>query len=359
MRTVELLDCTLRDGGWAIGFSFGDRMMQRTVESLVLAGIDWIELGYLDREAGSRPGKSMYNDAEAVSRNGSAWFPGPDDCRSHGKRLVMIDFGHFPPEELPPAGESGLDAVRLCFHKKDAGEAVRSGREILRKGYRLFLQPMANSAYTDREFRMLAEKAAADLPGLFAFYVVDSFGCMRPEEVTGRLYLADTILPEGIRLGLHTHNSLGLSFRNAEEAVRLPLNRDFILDASLDGIGKGAGNLDLGRAAALLNAAGSPRYRMECIAGAEAEVRELRKAQPRVPAEVWALAAEYRISATYAARFWEKGITVQELEELMKAVPEDRRHAFDRDTAERLLGTLFRRPGRGGRSTSGSGTGEE
>ena len=341
MTRVELLDCTLRDGGWMNGFGFGTRVMQQIFQAVRECGIEYAELGYLDLKAGSPKERSMYCDLEAVRTNGLTGGmeePAGDPGKKMPCRFVMIDVGKFPAELLPARGLSGIDGIRVCFHKKDAAEAFRTGRKILELGYRLVLQPMVNTRYSEQEFDSLIRAASGTFPELTAFYIVDSFGSMGPEEMCARVQQADALLSGETAVGLHTHNSRGLSFRNAAAAAMLPLHRTLMLDASICGIGKGAGNLRTEEICRWLNREKGGAYRPEALRPAEEMLTRLLSEVPKIPAEAFLLSAEYRLTPSYAAFFWQqKDMTEEFLAELLRNVPDRKKDSFDRETAQEIF----------------------
>ena len=219
---------------WRGDISFEERALT-IIDNLVLC-----QLGYLDLKNGAPFGESRYCSFEAIRANALDSHTRPDTVH-----CVMIDCGKYPAEEIPDRKEgSGIDAIRLCFHKDAAPKAIRMGREILRKGYGLLLQPMVTTRYSDEEFRSLIIAAQTQLAEMAAFYIVDSFGVMNQEEIAARVHLADEILCPDMILGIHLHNNRGLAFANAIEAMHaVGENRSLLIDGSLSGIGKGAGNL--------------------------------------------------------------------------------------------------------------------
>ncbi len=348
MNRIQLLDCTLRDGGWRNNFCFGAEVMGRIFGAVSACGAEYAELGYLDAAAGSAAERSMYSSVEAIRANGLAREQGekagerqaPAGERQDREpfRMVMIDMGKFPAERLPEASVSGIDGIRLCFHKEDAEHALRMGEQILQRGYRLMLQPMVHTRYTEKELTDLIRQAAERLPGLSAFYVVDSFGSMRPRETAERIRMVDAYLPEGIAVGLHTHNALGFSLQNAVAAASLPMSRTLMLDASILGIGKGAGNLRLEEITVYLNRECGGMYRPEAVIDAAAAVLRVFEETPAVEPSVFALSAKHRLTPTYALFFWQhQPLDLFELEKLLLAVPDNKKDSFDRSTAEEVF----------------------
>lgn len=95
--------------------------------------------------------------------------------------------------------------------------------------------------YSDIELLRLVEKINALRP--YAFYIVDTLGSMYRNEVSHRFYLIDENMDPQIRLGFHGHNNMQLAFSNAQVLGKIQTKRTLILDSSVYGMGRGAGNL--------------------------------------------------------------------------------------------------------------------
>jgi 3-deoxy-D-manno-octulosonate cytidylyltransferase len=158
------------------------------------------------------------------------------------ERVVMINYGDYPVETLPERAKSHVDGIRLAFHKKNLEEAVSAAQEITARGYKLYMQPMVTKSYTQTEFDNMLLLVNRCAP--YAFYIVDSFGSMSLEEFRMYVERADRLLERGIVLGYHAHNNMQLAFSNAIDMCHAPLQRNVILDASVYGMGRGAGNLN-------------------------------------------------------------------------------------------------------------------
>lgn len=334
MNGISILDCTLRDGGWVNDFCFGTDTMNKIVRALRQAGIEYIELGYLDINSGSAAERSRYSHVRHIRENIA-----PAAAGENVSFLAMIDYGKYPAEELPPCRETGIDTIRVCFHKKDEYRVTAFGRDILAKGYRLMLQPMICSKYTDREFERLIGLFNEELSGAAAFYIVDSFGSMQPGDIRSRLECADRLLNDGAAIGLHTHNNMGLSFENIMAASGMTLHHPLILDGSLYGMGKGSGNMQTEILADYLNRHHAKTYETEILKKtAEDLIYPLQDENLWGYHEEYFLSAKYGVSPSYAKMFYgEKKVSFRELEDLLMRMPAEKRDSFDRAFAERLL----------------------
>lgn len=333
-KKISLLDCTMRDGGCVNDFAFGIDTMGRLLHAIEQSGVQYVELGYLDEAKGASERKTMYSDIQAIRNNHLL------DRKKDGLTyLVMIDYGKYPEESLPPRTPDGLDGIRLCFHKKDREAAIQIGRKIKDKGYRLILQAMVCTRYTDEEFEAVIRQAAEAIPELDAFYIVDSFGCMSEDQVMNRIRQADRLLPEGAAVGLHTHNNQNLSLQHAVNAADLPLQREIMIDCSLSGMGKGAGNLCTEVFASYLNEEAGTSYDTGAM---QQIIRSVIEPFQRVYqwgyCPEYLLSSRYHLTPSYAKQFYRvRGLSLEQTEELLSRIPEEKRDSFNKAFAEQLL----------------------
>lgn len=336
---LNIMDCTLRDGGWVNKFRFGTENMRKICKGMREAGVRYIELGYLDKKAGSESERSMYSSVKAIE----------DAFGDIGKsdevvRLIMIDYGKFDHDALPDYNSNScFDGIRLCFHKKNMTQAIEYGRRILEKGYKLFFQPMVTSRYSDEDLLEMIDIVSSKLPTISAFYIVDSFGVMDEEESIKRLSLADSALDKSIMLGFHTHNNRGLSFGNAKAVCENIKDRNLLLDCTLSGFGKGPGNLVTEEFADYLNQTYGKNYNMDIIRSLSEEIIAPYKEQYRWGYDPqYEITSNYRATPTYAKVFCEEyNFSLEDLEDFLIGIPEDKKDSFDRKYAEEYIEKLL------------------
>ena len=234
MNTIRVLDCTLRDGGYCNDWRFGRTNITKIISGLLESGLDIIECGFLTEKEAYSPDRTKFNTIEQIGRLL------PEGC-SDGRIVAMMNCGDFDVSNLPE-NDGTLDGIRYAFHKKDVDKAVADCKFIMGKGYKVYMQPMVSLCYSDREFLDLIEKANNLSP--YAFYIVDSFGTMKRRDLTRFFYMVEHNLSPVVRIGFHSHNNLQLAYSNAQRLVEIQTNRDIIIDSSVYGMGRGAGNLN-------------------------------------------------------------------------------------------------------------------
>ncbi len=233
---IQVLDCTLRDGGYINNWNFGFSSIVNIISKLQHANVNIIELGFItkytlnDENLSKFNSFSMLEKFRKIKNNQSIW-------------VCMINYGEFVIEDVPNANDSLVDGIRVAFHKKDMINALHFSNLLIDKGYKVFIQPMVTSIYSDFEFFELIKSVNKIKP--YAFYLVDSFGFMNEHNLKEMVIKANNALDSNIKLGFHSHNNLQLSFSNASAFISFNSGRDLIIDATLFGMGRGAGNLNI------------------------------------------------------------------------------------------------------------------
>lgn len=235
MKKISVLDCTLRDGGYCNNWNFGENNITKIITGLVNANVEIIECGFLTKKTGYCNDSSKFTDLMQLNKH----IPKVDTKQIY---VVMINYGEYEIDELPDCKDCSIDGIRVAFHKKDIDNATEFCRRIKEKGYLLFVQPMVSMSYTDDEFCSLITRFNQISP--YAFYIVDSFGMMKKKDVLHFWTLTNKFLNNEIAVGFHAHNNFQLANSNAQIIVENQGNKDIIIDVSLHGMGRGAGNLN-------------------------------------------------------------------------------------------------------------------
>lgn len=232
---IQLLDCTLRDGCYIVEADFGTPVIRGIAKRLENANIDIIECGWL-KDAPHRSGTAFYH----VPTDAVAYMP---EKRSLDTRYaVMIDWNRYDLDQLPEHTPGAPEIIRLVFPREHAAEAIPLGRKIKAKGYSLFYQAANTLGYSDAELVELAAAINREAPESIS--IVDTFGAMYPEDLERIFGIMDRELAPKIKLGFHSHNNQQLSFALSMEFVKLAAKspRRIVVDSSLCGMGRGAGN---------------------------------------------------------------------------------------------------------------------
>ena len=261
---ISLLDCTLRDGGYLNDWNFGKDAIVDMVDQLSHSGVEILELGFLKDEP-YQEDRTVFHSMDQVKKLMGRKRPGV-------LYTVMAEVVNpLPLDKLAPADPEAADMVRVIIWKTkhDANgqvvDALEEGYEyckgIVEKGYKLCVQPARVDQYSDAEFTAMVKRFSQLSP--YAIYVVDSWGTQNAEELLHYMHLADQTMPTGMHLGYHGHNNMMQALSVAQAMIKEGFSRDIIIDASVYGIGRGAGNLNLEIIAKYLNEHGGKQYDIE------------------------------------------------------------------------------------------------
>lgn len=332
MKNLKVLDVTLRDGGCVNNFNFGQIYMEKILAAQEASGVDVIEMGYIDENKGSISGRTQYLNEQVISQS----------ILKHKKTgvtyVAMMDYGKFDVDKLQPRTEDGIDGIRMAFHKKNRMDMIPLGRKIIEKGYQFYIQPMITLRYSDSELLELIDLVNKELPDASGFYIVDSFGEMRPNDMERVMNLVDHNLIPGMLLGFHSHNNLQMSYSNAVALLQFPTNRDLMLDSSIMGMGKGAGNLNTELLLEHLNLYYGKEYKIYPL------LEVIDKVINQLHSEFyWGYAVEYYLSSanhctpSYASHFYNKHmLPINQVGELFSMIAEEKKISFDKNYAEEL-----------------------
>lgn len=243
MKNVKVLDCTLRDGGRIIDCAFPNEEIRDMSQRLSGAKIDIVEIGFLrdHRDVEYKGNSTFFTDVDQIR-------PFIDKSNTNTMYVAFIDYGMFDFSTLKPYDGTSIDGIRYGFTKKDflehREEITSNLLKIKECNYKLFIQGVNSLNYSDKEILELIDLVNDVCP--YSFGIVDTYGAMYIDDVD-RLYgLIDRNMHSDICINFHSHNNYQLSFGFAQEVIRLSRGtaRNVIIDATLGGIGKVAGNLN-------------------------------------------------------------------------------------------------------------------
>lgn len=161
--------------------------------------------------------------------------------------VAFVDYGMFDFDSLTPYDGTSVDGLRVGFTKKnystDREEIINCLKSVKEKGYKLFIQGVNTPGYSDAELLQIIDIVNDVKP--YGFGIVDTYGSMYVDDLRRIYDLVDHNLDEDIVIDFHSHNNFQLSFSFAQEIIQLSRGiRQIVIDATLNGMGKCAGNLN-------------------------------------------------------------------------------------------------------------------
>lgn len=254
-QDIRVVDATIRDGGLCNDFRFDDKFIKDLYNANVKAGVDYMEFGY-------KASKEIFNEEDF----GKWKFCNDADIRkivgdnkTSLKIAVMADVGRTDfKKDIIAKKDSPIDLIRIATYINAIPAAVEMIEDAAKKGYETTINIMAVSKARTEDITAALE-TLGQTP-VNAFYIVDSYGALYPEESRRLADLYCSIADKyGKSVGIHAHNNQQLAFANTIEAMTQGVS---YLDATVDGMGRGAGNCAL---ELLLGFLKNPKYQVAPI----------------------------------------------------------------------------------------------
>lgn len=239
-QRVEILECTLRDGSYAIDFKFTENDTAVLAGVLERLGFRWIEVGHGVGLGAAKAGKGAMptSDERLIEAAKSAAPNAQIGC------FFIPGIGTI--DQLKSARAAGLDFIRIGYNAPEIEDAFPYLTLAQELGLKVCLNFMKTYGISADVFGEKARAGAA--AGADVVYCVDSAGSMFPEDV--RRYFSAARERCDCALGFHGHSNLQFAVANSVEAVRCGAT---FIDTTLYGLGRSAGNVPTEIAVAVFN----------------------------------------------------------------------------------------------------------
>ena len=330
MRNISLLDCTLRDGGYVNDWKFGRNNIVSIFERLVASKVDYIEIGFIDQAREYDPDRAIYPDVRSINNT-------MGNLEKGGSLMVgMIDYGHADIDKVCPASESCLDAIRVIFKKHLRREALEFVRQVKEKGYKVFAQLVSITSYNDEELLDLISLANEVKP--FAVSMVDTYGLCHSDTLMHYCEILDKNLDPSIELGYHAHNNFQLGYANCIEMLSYKTERNVLVDGTIFGMGKSAGNCPLELVAMYLNGRCGKEYDItQILEAADANVMNFYKTSPWGYSLFYFIAASNDCHPSYVSYLMNKRtLSIKSINRILRRLEGDKKLLYDESLIEKL-----------------------
>lgn len=330
MGNVHLLDCTLRDGGYLNDWKFGKDNIASIYERLVRSNVDVIEIGFLDDRREFDPERTIMPSTDCVEK-----IYGDMD-RGNAMIVGMIDYGTCAIENLQPCSESYIDGIRVIFKKEKMYPAMEFCKQVKALGYKVFSQLVSVTSYSDDELREVVGLVNDCHP--YAMSMVDTYGLCDAPTLAHIVKIIDENLDPDIMLGYHAHNNFQLGYANAVSVLNSHLERDVLVDGTLYGMGKSAGNAPLELLAMYMNINFGKQYNLGQIQEAISTcVLDLYHKKPWGYTLFYYIAASNRCHPDYVSFLMNKRtLSVTSVNEILQKIPEEKKLGKDMKMIEAL-----------------------
>jgi len=235
---MEILDCTLRDGGYYTDWNFPKKIVDSYLKTLSNLPISTVELGYLSNKKDNNG--LFYHLSKSILLNARS------SLRKDQKIYVMINFKEIKNskslESLIYDKHKIIDGLRFAIAPKDIAKFLRIANPIIKKYKKLEFN--VNIMYLSKWIKdeNFFKKILKDLSTkVYTLSFVDSYGALTPEEIKVFLDKIKKYKNNNLKLGCHFHNNCGLALANSIIAANSGCS---VVDSTFKGMGRGAGNTE-------------------------------------------------------------------------------------------------------------------
>lgn len=328
-NNVKILDCSLRDGGHLNKSRFGFDIIRSFIQKLAKANTDIIEMGFLEDVEFDQDCAiySKVSEAEGILK-------GIDCKNSIISLLTQVD--KFDISKLEKCSGK-VKMIRVSFHSNYIDLGMKFCEEVKKKGYLCSINPINFSHYSKEEVIDLISKVNKINPDIFS--IVDTFGVLLNNDFRNKLNLINHLLNRNIQRGIHLHENLNLSFSSAQTLIETnSVNGKIIIDTSVAGMGRSPGNLKTEIMEYYINKASkTEKYLMKNIYSImEDEIQKLKKKLNWENDFSYSISAFEKTHRTYAEYLLKKGLSLDEIQNLIRLIPDENKGRFNEEVIETI-----------------------
>jgi len=328
MKHIELLDCTLRDGGHINDSNFGEDVIRAILKNLIASKIDIIEAGFLQNCEYDKD-RAMFN-CIAEAKN---ILP---EKTENTRYSLMGQADLYDWDKLEEC-DGTVEMVRISFHDYHIEEGFAAIKQVVEKGYQCFVNPINVMGYTDEQLIAFCKRVNEIKP--YGFTMVDTFGAMQKQDLMRIYHILDHNLDKSIHMAVHLHENQSLSYSLAQNFIDINSpTRDICIDGSLYGMGRVPGNLCIELIMKYMNENLGTSYDIEPVYDAIDEyIMEIKRKNPWGYSIAYALSAQHKVHRTYAEYLMSQGrLKTKQINQILSQIEPEHRTRYDKAYIEKL-----------------------
>lgn len=335
MRDIKFLDCTLRDGAHVVSGEFKHECIVNVVTKLAKANADIIEFGFLKMVDGYELDKIYFpyiEDAYSILDEVESLEGFSQNKPIYG---LMARADEYDINRLSPAN-GRINLIRVAFYYDFLDGGIEFAKKAMELGYICSLNLINTPGSALEELEVFIERVNEIEP--FAVSIVDTFGVLNLEELQRILKMYDDRLNPAIRIGLHVHENLSLSFALVQTFLNIARDeRDVIIDGSLMGIGRAPGNLCTELIANYLNNKYKKDIDIHLIMNAiNDDIKPLKDKFKWGYAPEFFLSAKHRAHRSYAEYLETEGVSLEDIDILLGLIDSEHKKNYSESYIKKI-----------------------
>ncbi len=261
---MKILDCTLRDGGYYTNWDFSEELTEVYFNSVNSLPVNYLEIGYRSNPKDEYLGAYFYCPESLMKKVKD---------KSKSKLAIMLNEKDVNPNEAKQLLEAciGLiDMVRIAVNPINFDRSLKLAEKIKTMGFEVGFNVMYMSNWKHQSSFIQNIGFVNGLADYF--YMVDSYGSVFPNDVRESYDLVRS--RSNVKIGFHGHNNMELALINSFTALECGAE---IIDATITGMGRGAGNLKTELLLTALNVKNELRVNFNALSEVVDQFEDLQK----------------------------------------------------------------------------------
>lgn len=309
----RILDCTLRDGAHVNYGLFGKSVANNIAQSLINAGIELVELGFIQDIEDSKEGSTYFQNTESCIKFYESLNKGSSMLGAM-LRSDRCDIENITNNDL-------IDFYRIAFYPEHIPNLHKYISHIKQLGCEIYLNPISITAWKPNELESLGE--FLETTNANGASIVDTYGALNTNSLNDLINRFNTLNTKFNTFGIHLHENLSQSMSLAKYFDDNIDSNNIIFDSSIFGMGRIPGNLPTELICSYMNSNYSKKYKIqEIIEIGYKEVDKFRKVNQWGYIPIYAMSAMLNIDRSFPEYYEKSGYEPSKNMLLQKAIKE-------------------------------------